>query len=99
MEGTRRSGTQKPSTSNMHPSRVSWLGRRLTIIQRKIRLGLPIPVDAPSKAWVCGRSLAGILGSNSVLVSVVCCQVEVCALGRSLFRRSPTECGVSEREI
>ena len=25
---------------------------------------LPIPVAARSKAWVCGRSLAGIVGSN-----------------------------------
>jgi hypothetical protein len=25
----------------------------------------PIPVDAPSKAWVCCRLLAGIAGSNS----------------------------------
>jgi hypothetical protein len=29
-------------------------------------------------------------------VSVVCCQVEVPALGRSLVQRSPTECGVSK---
>jgi len=26
---------------------------------------LPIPMFARSKAWVCGRSLAGIAGSNS----------------------------------
>jgi hypothetical protein len=25
---------------------------------------LPIPVTALSKAWVCGHSLAGIVGSN-----------------------------------
>jgi len=25
-----------------------------------------IPAAAPSKAWVCGRSLAGIAGSNPV---------------------------------
>jgi hypothetical protein len=30
------------------------------------------------------------------LVSVVCCQVEVSATGRSLVQRIPTECGVSE---
>jgi hypothetical protein len=30
------------------------------------------------------------------LVSVVCCQVEVPAIGRSLVQRSSTECGVSE---
>jgi hypothetical protein len=48
---------------------------------------MPIPVAASSKAWVCSRSLAGILGSNPAggmdvsLVSVVCCQAEVSALG------------------
>jgi hypothetical protein len=64
---------------------------------------VPIPVAARSKAWVCGRSLAGIVGSNPTgghgclsLVSVVCCQVEVSASGWSLVQRSPTECGVSE---
>ena len=25
---------------------------------------MPVPVAARSKAWVCGRSLAGIAGSN-----------------------------------
>ena len=42
----------------------------------------PISVAARSKAWVCGRSLAGIAGSNPVggmdiclFVRVVCCQV------------------------
>ena len=40
-----------------------------------------------SKAWVCGRMLAGIVGSNHTgimdvcLVSVVCYQVGVSALG------------------
>ena len=29
-------------------------------------------------------------------MSVECCQVEVSASGRSLVRRSPTKCGVSE---
>ena len=44
----------------------------------------PVPVAAPSKAWVRGCSLAEIEGSNSTggmdvvsLVSIVCCQVEV----------------------
>jgi hypothetical protein len=27
---------------------------------------MPIPVAARSKAWVCSRSLAGTVGSNSV---------------------------------
>jgi hypothetical protein len=31
-------------------------------------------------------------------VSVVCCQVEVSASGRSLVQRSPTECDVSEHD-
>jgi hypothetical protein len=32
-------------------------------------------------------------------VSVVCCQVEVSASVRSLFQRSPTECGVCEYDL
>jgi hypothetical protein len=31
-----------------------------------------IPVTAPSKAWVCGRSLAGIAGSNTAGGMDVC---------------------------
>jgi len=43
------------------------------------------PVAAQSKAWVCGRSLAGIAGSNPV-VSVSCdCYV---LSGRGLCDRS-----------
>jgi hypothetical protein len=61
-----------------------------------------IPVDARSKAWVCGRSLAGITGSNPTggmdVVSVVCCQVAVTATSCSPVQRSPTECGVTECE-
>ena len=45
-----------------------------------------VPVAARSKAQVCGRSLAEIVGSNDTeghgclsVVSVVCCQVEVSA--------------------
>ena len=55
-----------------------------------------------SKARVCGPSLAGVVGSNPAgghgcfsVASVVCCQVEVFATGRSLVQRSPTDCGVS----
>jgi hypothetical protein len=29
------------------------------------------------------------------VVSVVCCQIEVSAAGRSVVQRSPTDCGVS----
>ena len=42
---------------------------------------MPVPVVAHSKAWFCGHSLDGIAGSNLSLVSVVCFQVEVSALG------------------
>ena len=48
----------------------------------------PVPMAAWSKTWVCGRSFAGIVGSNSgglygclSVVSVVCCKVEVSATG------------------
>jgi len=47
---------------------------------------LPVPVAARSKAQVCGRSPAEIVGSNPTgghrclsVLSVVCCQVEVSA--------------------
>ena len=58
-----------------------------------------IPVAPRSKAWVCGRLLAGIVRSNPAeghgrlsVVSVVCSQVEVSASGWSLIQRSSTEC-------
>jgi hypothetical protein len=38
----------------------------------------PIPMAARSKAWVCGRSLAGIMGSNLAGGLDVCC--ECCVL-------------------
>ena len=43
------------------------------------------PSERAAKAWVCGRSLAGIAGSNPAGCLVVCCQVEVSATGRSPF--------------
>jgi hypothetical protein len=65
---------------------------------------LPIPVAAHFKVCENGPSLAGIVGFKPVgggagspsLMSVVCCQAEFSATGRSLVQRSPTECGVSE---
>ena len=51
---------------------------------------------ARSKAKVCGRSPAEIVGSNSTgdkELSVVFCKVEVSATSWSLVQRSPTECG------
>ena len=45
--------------------------------------------------WNCGFESCRRHGCLSV-VSVVCCQIEVFALGLSLVQRSPTEFGVSE---
>ena len=57
-------------------------------------------VAARSKACVCGRLLAGIVGLNPAggmyFLCVVCCAVEVSALGRSLIQSDPTDCGVFE---
>ena len=63
-------------------------------------------MSARSKASVCGRSLAGIAGSNPardmdcvIFYCWVCWQVEVSTTGISLVRRSLTVCGVSERDL
>jgi len=46
-----------------------------------------IPVAARSKVWVCVHQLAGIADSNPAeghgWMSVVCCWVEVSAMGRN----------------
>ena len=61
-----------------------------------------IPVAARSKVWVCVHQLAGIAGSNPAeghgWMSVVCCWVEVSAMGQSLVQRGAAECGVSKLE-
>jgi len=52
-----------------------------TILQNKCYFisVYPIPVAARSKAWVCGRSLAGVAGSNPARDWMfVCC--ECCVL-------------------
>ena len=57
---------------------------KLTVHYEDVFNLLPIPVAARSEAWVCGRSLAGIVGSNpagGMDVCVECCQVEVSATG------------------
>ena len=62
----------------------------------------PVPVAALTGAQVCCLSLAGgtavsnPAGGHGCLsfVSVVCCQVEVSASGRSLVQMNPTECGI-----
>ena len=52
-----------------------------------IHVYVPIPEAASFKVWVCGHSLAGIVGSNTAgsmnmsLGSVVFCQVEIHASG------------------
>ena len=47
---------------------------------------MPFPVAARSKAYVCGRSSSGVVGSNPTgghgrlfIVCVVCCHVQVSA--------------------
>jgi len=64
------------------------------------------PATARSNPWVCSHSLAGIAGSNPnggmdvcLLLSVVCCQVEVSATGSSPVQRSPSDCGASEYDL
>ena len=48
---------------------------------RSVIFLMPIPADAPSKAWVCGRSMAGIVGSNPAGAWMsVCC--DCCVLCR-----------------
>jgi hypothetical protein len=58
----------------------------------------PIPVAARSKAWVCGRSLAGIANLNpaGVWISVVCkcCPVHVEVFATGLIPRPGDSCRV-----
>jgi hypothetical protein len=61
----------------------------------------PSPVAALSKAWVCGRWLAGDCEFESrrgheYLLWMLVCQVQVSASDRSLIQRNHTKCGVSE---
>jgi hypothetical protein len=54
----------------------------------------PIPVAASSKAWVCGRSLAGIAGSNPAGAWIfVSCELFVVSY-RSLRRADYSSRGV-----
>ena len=51
-----------------------------------------------SKVQICGRSTAGITGSNPAedmdvrLLCLLCCEVAASACSRSLIQRSSTEC-------
>ena len=65
----------------------------------------PIRVAAQSKASVCGRSLAGIAGSNPargidvcILRVLVCHQVEISATGQSFVQWSHTECDLAQQQ-
>jgi hypothetical protein len=70
-------------------------------IQQHTIYNQKLPVFARSKAWVCGRSLAGkrvwiSQGYRCIsVVSVVFCPVEVSASDWSPVEGSPTDCGVS----
>jgi len=67
-------------TTNFSQDRrcCSWYSNRVSYF-------LPIPVTAQSKAWVCDRSPAEIVGSNTngvidvCLLRLLCCRVEVSA--------------------
>jgi hypothetical protein len=45
-----------------------------------VRKSVPIPVSARFKAWVCGRALAGIVGSNPTGGTDVCLLYSVCVV-------------------
>jgi hypothetical protein len=75
----------------------------LSTLLKRIIYYSPTPAPAQSKVWVCGRSLAGIVGSNPTgcmdvcLLWILCVVlVVVSASGFSLVQRNPTEFGVSE---
>jgi hypothetical protein len=53
-----------------------------------LRLILPIPVAARSKAWVCGHSLAGIAVSNTAKGMYVCLMWVLCVVRWRSLRRA-----------
>ena len=78
-------GNQKEEHSLHLNSKCVWIRKNIWS-QDKLK---SIPVVLRPREWVCGRSLAGTAGSNptgimcNCLLSFVCCQVEVSALGWS----------------
>jgi hypothetical protein len=84
---------------------TSWanLLRQYSLFEEQVRHLWTVKwINGRVEAWVCGRSLAGSTGSNSVgvmdvgplcLVRVV--QVAASATSWSLVQRSPTECDAS----
>ena len=70
-------------------------------LYRDIRSYISNPVTARSKTWICGQSLARIVGSNPagdwMSVSCVCCVLSGRRLCDGLIARpEESECGLSE---
>ena len=69
----------------IHPYRQPSLPISDVLFKHKMFWGYtPVPVATRSKAWVCSRSPAEIVGSNptgGMDVCCECCQVEVSATG------------------
>jgi len=91
MSTTRKlSACLTPSGFNLSISTSSWPEVSRSQCPRGLGLGL-----RPLACWDCvfeSRRGHGCLS----LVNVVCCQVDVSAVGRSLVQRSRTDCDVSE---
>ena len=82
-----------PWTGNLHIICASVFSS--TIIITYISLQTPIPVAALSKAWVCRRSLAGIVGSNPAWGMDICLLSVLCVVRyRPLHRAGHSSRGV-----
>jgi len=72
------------------------------IIQKELTINVMVPVNAQSKVWVYGRSLAGIAGTNPpgtwMSVYCECCVLSVRSQCVELITlpEGPTDCCVSE---
>ena len=93
----------EPGTSVLSVSLfyVTLVVSAVPVITYSPRTCAPIPVVERSKARFCGRSLAGVTSSHPAgeygclsVVSVVRCQAEVSASGRSFGQRRSTDCCV-----
>jgi hypothetical protein len=64
------------------------------------QFAMPIPLATRSKAWVCGRALVGIVGSNPARGMDVCLLYSVCVVRqRSLQRADPSCRGVLQTVV
>ena len=69
--------------------------RNNQIVMFHLVLTVPIPATARFKAWVCGRSLAGVTGSNTTRDMDVCLFWILCVVRwRSLREADPSSRGV-----